>query len=81
VPEIDLSPDDWNRERASADRVAGIGEKRDARGFEEPADGGVVAVAKGIEIREPDPVLDPMAVEGRLKAVRGGHKNLLCLSR
>jgi hypothetical protein len=49
---------------ASADRVAGIGEERDARGLEEPANSCVVAMTEGVEIRKPDPVvLDPMAVK------------------
>src|SRR4051812_11604202 len=61
--EIDFTPDNWNRECASTDRVAGISEERDARGLEDPANSCVIAVTEGVEIRKSDPVLDPMAVK------------------
>src|SRR5215207_6108182 len=70
-PEIDLDANDGDRERASADRLAGLREKGDARGLEEAADRRVVAMAKRVKVREPDPVLEPVTIERGLKAVRG----------
>ena len=75
MPEIDLDTNDRDREISSADREAGICEEGHARGFEEAADGCVVAMAKRIEIREPNTVLNPMTVEGSVKAVREGLRN------
>src|SRR5215203_3655158 len=78
MPEIDLHTNDRDREISSADREACICEEGHARGFEEAADGCVVAMAKRVEIREPNTVLDPVTIERRLKRVRGGHRNLMC---
>jgi hypothetical protein len=54
MPEIDLDTNNRDRETSSADREAGICEEGHARGFEEAADGCVVAMAERVEIREPD---------------------------
>ena len=73
APEVDLDPNDRDRERAPADGVAHLREEGDAGRLEEPVDRCVIAVAQGVEIREPDAVLDPVAVERRLETIRGGH--------
>src|SRR3954471_15747119 len=73
APEVDLDAHDRDRQRAPASRIAGVGEERYARGLEEPADRGVIAMTERIEIREPNAVLDPVPIEGGVEAFVGGH--------
>jgi hypothetical protein len=51
------------------ERQARLPEERDARGLEEAADDGVVAVAERVEFREPDVVLDPVPVRRGIREV------------